>query len=150
MRFHKLHLHFFAFFDHVYVHSLHFYCIGEGILEVKTDCSAKDLMFFASFAFCVITLEPIMIQTISAPQNDRLNFSFVKDIRVVVEKMTKNCRKMIEKTAESLLCPLHSIQFSPLCSIPSSMFYCSKSQHFLIAFPPLKANVLCESSLRRY
>ena len=33
-------------------------------------------------AFCVITLEPIKIQTHSAPQNDRLNFSFVKDIHV--------------------------------------------------------------------
>ena len=33
-------------------------------------------------AFCVITLEQIKIQTHSAPQNDRLNFSFVKDIHV--------------------------------------------------------------------
>ena len=31
-------------------------------------------------AFCVIAFEPIKIQTHSAPQNDRLNFSFVKDI----------------------------------------------------------------------
>jgi hypothetical protein len=31
------------------------------ILEAKTDCSAKDRRFFASFAFCVITFEPIMI-----------------------------------------------------------------------------------------
>ena len=30
-------------------------------------------------AFCVITFDPIKIQTHSAPQNDRLNFSFVKD-----------------------------------------------------------------------
>jgi hypothetical protein len=35
--------------------------IEEGILEAKTDCPAKDHMFFASFAFCVITFEPIMI-----------------------------------------------------------------------------------------
>ena len=33
-------------------------------------------------AFCVITFEQIKIQTHSAPQNDRLNFSFVKDIHV--------------------------------------------------------------------
>ena len=33
-------------------------------------------------AFCVITFEQIKIQTHSAPQNDRLNFSFVKDIYV--------------------------------------------------------------------
>ena len=33
-------------------------------------------------AFCVITFELIEIQTHSAPQNDSLNFSFVKDIHV--------------------------------------------------------------------
>ena len=33
-------------------------------------------------AFCLIAFEPIKIQTHSAPQNDRLNFSFVKDIHV--------------------------------------------------------------------
>ena len=33
-------------------------------------------------AFCVITFEPVKIQTHSAPQSDRLNFSFVKDIHV--------------------------------------------------------------------
>ena len=33
-------------------------------------------------AFCVITFEQIKIQTHSAPQNDRLNFSFVKDNHV--------------------------------------------------------------------
>ena len=33
-------------------------------------------------AFCVINFDPIKIQTHSAPQNDRLNFSFVKDIHV--------------------------------------------------------------------
>ena len=33
-------------------------------------------------AFCVIIFEPIKIQTHSAPQNDRLNFGFVKDIHV--------------------------------------------------------------------
>ena len=41
----------------------------------------------------------------------------MKDIKLVVDKMTRNCRKMIEKTAVSLLCPLHSIQFSPLWSL---------------------------------
>jgi hypothetical protein len=33
-------------------------------------------------AFCVITFEPIKIQTHSAPQNDCLNFSFVKNSHV--------------------------------------------------------------------
>ena len=38
------------------------------------------------FAFCVIIHEPIKIQTCSAPQNDPLNFRFVKDIHVIGEK----------------------------------------------------------------
>ena len=32
--------------------------------------------------------------------------------------MTRNRRKMIGKTSDSLLCPLHSIQFSPLVFLP--------------------------------
>ena len=32
--------------------------------------------------FCVIIFDPIKIQTHSAPQIDRLNFSFVKDTHV--------------------------------------------------------------------
>ena len=43
--------------------------------------------------FCVITFDPIKIQTRSAPQNDRLNFSFVKDTYV---EMAKNL-EMVEK-----------------------------------------------------
>ena len=88
--------------------------IEEGILETKTHWSARDRLFFAWVAFCVITFEPIMILTCLAPQNDRLNFSFVKDIKVGVEKMSRNRHRMIEKTADSLLCYLHSIQFSAL------------------------------------
>ena len=42
----------------------------------------------------------------------------MKDIKAVVEKMTRNCLKMIGNTANSLLCPLHSIQFSPLVFLP--------------------------------
>ena len=45
------------------------------------------------FAFCVITFEPIKIQTCSTPQNVCLNLSFVKDIHVVGEKMARKCRK---------------------------------------------------------
>ena len=39
-------------------------------------------MKMEKIAFFVITFEQIKIQTYSAPQNDRLNFSFVKDINV--------------------------------------------------------------------
>ena len=35
--------------------------IEEWIIEAKTDCYGKDRMFVASFAFCVITFEPIII-----------------------------------------------------------------------------------------
>ena len=48
----------------------------------KPDTYNKDRMFVTSFAFCVITFEPIEVQTCSAPQNDRLSLSFVKDICV--------------------------------------------------------------------
>ena len=44
-------------------------------------------------AFCVITFDQIKVQTHSAPQNDRLNFSFVEDIHVVREKKARNGRK---------------------------------------------------------
>ena len=46
------------------------------------------------FAFCVITFEPIKVKTCSAPQNDRLNLSFVKDFYLVAKKMARNGRKM--------------------------------------------------------
>ena len=57
--------------------------------------------FFASqpsqemeiFAFCVITFEPIKIQTNSAHQNDRLNLSFVKDKHAVGKNMARNSHK---------------------------------------------------------
>ena len=55
-----------------------------------------------------------MIQTCSAPQNDHLTFSFVKDIKVSVKKLTRNRRRMIEQTGDSLLLSKHSIQFSAI------------------------------------
>ena len=82
--------------------------------ETKPDIYSKDRIFVTSFAFCVITYEPIEIQTFSAPQNHHQNLGFVKDIKVVVEKMTRNRRKVIGKPGESLRCRLHSIQLSAL------------------------------------
>ena len=82
--------------------------------ETKPDIYSKDRIFVTSFAFCVITYEPIEVQTFSAPQNHRQNLGFVKDIKVVVEKMTRNRRKVIRKPGDSLLCCLHSIQLSSL------------------------------------
>ena len=43
--------------------------------------------------FCVTTFEPIKIHTRSEPQNDRLNFRFVKDAHVIGEKMTRSGSK---------------------------------------------------------
>ena len=63
--------------------------------ETKEDLRNKDRNFVASFAFCVITFEPIMIQTCSAAQNDRQNFSFVKDTYVDGEKLARNGRKLL-------------------------------------------------------
>ena len=42
------------------------------------------------FAFCVITFVPIKIQTFSAPQNNCLNLSFEKDIKIVGKKPATN------------------------------------------------------------
>ena len=42
----------------------------------------------APFAFCVITFEPIEVQTFLAPQNDRLNLRW----RKIVKKWSKNDR----------------------------------------------------------
>ena len=42
------------------------------------------------FAFCVITFEPIEVQTRLTPQNDRLKLSFVKDVNVIGKKMARN------------------------------------------------------------
>ena len=52
------------------------------------------LPFWVLFAFCVITVVPIMIQICSAPQSDRLNLHFVKDFHLVGTKMAKNGCKM--------------------------------------------------------
>ena len=52
----------------------------------KLTPTVKDLFFLACVAFCVVTFEPIMIYTCSAPQNDRLIF-------IGVEKMTPSWSK---------------------------------------------------------
>ena len=45
------------------------------------------------FAVCVVTFEPIRIQTCSS-QNDHLNLRFVKDIKVFGKKPTRYGHKM--------------------------------------------------------
>ena len=58
-----------------------------------TICEDRRLEVTASFAFCVITFESIEIQTHSAPQNDSLNPSFVKDAYVNGGKLARNGQK---------------------------------------------------------
>ena len=47
------------------------------------------------WAFFDISDKPIKIQTLSAPQNDRLNLSFVKDTYDNTKKMVKNGLKIV-------------------------------------------------------
>ena len=102
--------------------------------ETKPDIYSKDRIFVTSFAFCVITYEPIEIQTFSAPQNHHQNLGFVKDIKVVVEKMTRNRRKVIRKPGDSLLCRLHSIQLSSLGILFSMDYECHKNLLLMFHF----------------
>ena len=46
--------------------------------------------------FCVITFESIIIQIYSGPQNDCLNFSFMKNIQVVGENIARKGPKMVD------------------------------------------------------
>ena len=70
-------------------------------------CRKKMSLFFFAFlgvfAFCVITVVPIMIQTCSAPQNHRLNLSLLKDFHIVGTKMAKNGRKMANYQMQILM-----------------------------------------------
>ena len=47
------------------------------------------------FVFCVITFEPIRIQTRSAPQNDGLNLSFVTDEHIYCKQIARNGLKTV-------------------------------------------------------
>ena len=80
-------------------------------------------MFFASFAFCVITFEPIMIQTCSAPQNDRLNFSFVKYTYVDGKKLARNGRKMALYYSASFTPHYRRVLISHLQSLICGIIY---------------------------
>ena len=73
--------------------------LAINMLIHQTDYKIRDerTIFYylvtSPFAFCVITFEPIEVQTRSAPQNDRLNLSFVKYNYVDGGKLARNGRK---------------------------------------------------------
>ena len=83
-------------------------------------------MFATSFAFYAISFAPIEVLTCSAPQNDRQSLVCVKNIKVVVEKMTRNRRKMIEQMGDSLLLSKNSIQLSALSLVVTEKFLMTK------------------------
>ena len=68
--------------------------IGSKVMTQNANISNFPCNFVKKiiciFASCVITCEPIKIQTCSAPKKDPLNLSFVKDIHVFGEKITRN------------------------------------------------------------
>ena len=84
------------------------------MLEANSDCYGKGILFVALFAFCVITYEPIMSQTCSAPQDDLQNFNIAKDIYVDGEKLARNGQKMATYYAASFLSHYRRVLFSHL------------------------------------
>ena len=86
----------------------------EGILETKTDCSAKDLLR------CVLRhnfwthYDLDLFSTSKWP----FDLQFWERYCGSCPKMTWNRLKMIGNTSDSLLCLFHSIQFSPLVFLP--------------------------------
>ena len=73
----------------------------------KTDLLSPHLRFVSTF-------EPIKILICSAPQNDRQNFSFVKDTYVDGEKLARNGRKTATYYAASFLPHYRRVLFSHL------------------------------------
>ena len=73
------------------MNNLSSYC---GLVDARKRGSDKDLpVVTSSFAFYIITFEPIEFQTRSAPQNDRLNLSFLKSKYLDGGKLARNGQK---------------------------------------------------------
>ena len=51
----------------------------KNITQMRSSLQNHKIPDTEIFAFCIITFEPIKVQTRSAPQNDGQNSSFVKD-----------------------------------------------------------------------
>ena len=61
-------------------------------------CDDRCLVVTSSFAFYVITFEPIEVQNCLASQNDRLNLNFVKYIYVDGGKLARKGQKFAMTT----------------------------------------------------
>ena len=70
-----------------------FVCNSSEKEPSEKSCIFSHVLVTAPFAFCVITFEPIEVQTCSAPQNDRLNLVFVKSIHVDGGELARNGQK---------------------------------------------------------
>ena len=57
-------------------------------------CTKARISVFCVFAFFVIIVVPITTKTCLAPQNDRLNLSFVKDEHIVGIKMARKVSRI--------------------------------------------------------
>ena len=62
--------------------------------------------------FFGISDKPIKIQTLSAPQNDRLNLLFMEDIHVDGEKMARKGRKIVIYESQILRNSLYVLVYS--------------------------------------
>ena len=66
---------------------------AKNITQMKSFLQNPKKWEMEILTFFVLTFEPIQYQTCSAPQNDSLKFSFVKDIHEVGEKKTRKGKK---------------------------------------------------------
>ena len=94
----------------------------------------------------VITFEPIKIQKRSAPQNDRLNLSFVKDIYVNAKKMARKFGKMVIYESQILRLTLYlPVTICMYLSTRIALYsFCGNYVFFFESFDPatIQANKL--------
>ena len=64
-------------------------------MQMSVFVQNRKKMEMEIFALCVITFEPIRIETSQAPQNDRLDLSVVKDENTYDKKMAGNDRTIV-------------------------------------------------------
>jgi hypothetical protein len=72
----------------------------------------KKYLHFFFFAFCVIFLYQFLMWTCYAPQNDRLNLSFVKEEHIVSKKIDQKSQNItLFDNAPPLysFCPYHTL-----------------------------------------
>ena len=89
---------------------------------------------FACFSFLSYLFNQIMYRTV---QHLKMIVWTSVLWKICCQIMTRNSHKMIGKTTDSLLCPLHSIQFLPLVFLP----LCKKLTNFNFFLTVLEAEI---------